>query len=392
MVLHDAQRVGAVTAAPASPGAENGREKPRVRPGDLGNPEWTGQAPIPRNKELNMMRSTVCTVCNDSFDSRNALFRHIDQSHRALQQVKAAQARAELGVDRLVAGARNTLRGIREAIESRQLELKVAKQLEAHRHHAMAEEEDTDTGAQAVLRGISERIRDQDLELRVTRQLAQFGRSANHQPNPTHQAGGARDEQKSQEPPTRASEGGTFGEVTIEEEPDETECATQENPPRAASATSFGQVTIEEEPEEDLRDVHIRDLPPVHDIVKEELDWDMALYMLKAGNKEATGNKGAAAEQRAPTAEKPELDRADTRRVNSFFHLSDEQKEGDEQNPPKGRHSVATVTTRWLTGKGVYDDAVTLSDSGCNNTAIRESLANKAMAAHNKRMIPSYGP
>ena len=43
--------------------------------------------------------------------------------------------------------------------------------------------------------------------------------------------------------------------------------------------------------------------------------------------------------------------------------------------PHLNKCSVATMTTGWLAGDGTYKDVRTLSDSSCNNTAIRMSLA-----------------
>ena len=134
--------------------------------------------------------------------------------------------------------------------------------------------------------------------------------------------------------------------------------------------------------EEDPRTVDILDLLDTCEIVEEPEEWDTALHILRAEveDLEAPYDSTVRSPTEAHQAEQPE-DRA-------IFHLSDEQKEQEDDSPPKAKSSVATVTTKWTMIDGTLVDVCTLSDSGCNNTAIRESLARKAMAAQGRRMLP----
>ena len=60
----------------------------------------------------------------------------------------------------------------------------------------------------------------------------------------------------------------------------------------------------------------------------------------------------------------------------------------DSTAPRSTRHSVATVVTLWDTGERTHLPVTTLSDSGCNVTAMRLSLALKVLRAQGRTMVP----
>ena len=125
----------------------------------------------------------------------------------------------------------------------------------------------------------------------------------------------------------------------------------------------------------------IQGLASEHDIQREGQEWDynrllllcMSQEVLDTGPQEGRSTAEPGAEPNSP----------------SLFHLSEQKRLAEGDGPPTERHSVATVPTWWKTDKGLKEAFLTLSDTGCNTTAMRETNARRILAASGGKMWPA---